>query len=138
MIEEILDSVQGGKQETEIRSRRQMLATGFASPADRFVEKRLNINDLVVKNPTATFFFKVKSELHRDNPFLHGDIIMVDRSVQPVHDSYAVSTVDGEFVLVNILREQEQLIGKDLRTLKKIESEWSLWGIILYCIRPIL
>jgi len=138
LIEELLDYHQGHKPKTEIRGRRQMLATGFASPADRFVEKRLNINDLVVKNPTATFFFKVKSDLHAKAPFLHGDILIVDRSTKPIHDSYAIATANGEFVLVHIVREHQRLIGKDLRTLNKIVDEWSAWGVISYYIRPTL
>jgi len=137
VIKELSDET-AGRQETQVRGRRQMLATGFASPADRFVEKRLNIHDFVVKNATATFFFKVKSDMHKSSPFLPGDILIIDRSVNPVADAYAVGTKDGGFVLLHLVKPQGKLTGVDLSTNSPVTEEFAIWGVIIHFIRPLL
>ncbi len=75
------------------------VAAGFPSPADDFVEARLDANDLVIDNPSATFFLRVTGDSMCDAGIYAGDYIVVDRSRKPRHGSIVVAAVDGEFTV---------------------------------------
>lgn len=80
-------------------------AAGFPAPADDLVERSLDINDLVVENPTATFFVRVAGDSMEGRGIFHGDILVVDRSVTPKDGSVVVAAVYGEMV-VKALKKQ--------------------------------
>ncbi len=80
------------------------VSAGFPSPADDFVEARLDANDLVIDNPTATFFMRVSGESMADAGILPGDYIVVDRSVEPRAGMIVVAAVDGEFTVKRLAR----------------------------------
>ena len=69
---------------------------GFPSPADDFVVERLDIMQLLVKHPQATFFWRVRGDSMRDAGIDDGSIIAVDRAVRPKHGLIVVAMVDGE------------------------------------------
>src|SRR4029079_15859199 len=75
------------------------IAAGFPSPADDYLEKRLDLNDLVIKPPAATFFVCVEGDSMRDAGILSGDILVVDRSIEPSHGKIVVAVLNGEFTV---------------------------------------
>lgn len=75
------------------------ISAGFPSPADDYIEGRLDLNELLVNNKSATFFLRVKGDSMINAGIHHGDIIIVDRSVQPAHRSIVVAVVDGELTV---------------------------------------
>ena len=74
------------------------ISAGFPSPADDYIEDWLDLNELLVSNKAATFFLRVKGDSMVNAGIHHGDIIVVDRSLQPVHRAIVVAVVrlDGE------------------------------------------
>ena len=79
------------------------ISAGFLSPADDYIEDRLDLNELLVSNKVATFFLRVKGDSMLNAGIHHGDIIVVDRSVQPVHRSIVVAVVDGELTVKRLI-----------------------------------
>lgn len=105
-----------------------MLTSGFPSPAEDFREKELDLDTLLVKNPSSTFFLRASAEKENLAGIHEGDILIVDRSVYP--DA-------GDLVVYCTGRELE--IGYFSDSSKEVLPEHTLWGTItwiIHCSRP--
>ncbi len=74
-------------------------ASGFPSPADDYVENRLDLNQLLVRNKSATFFLRVQGDAMRGAGIHDGDILVVDRSIVPFDRAVVVAAVNGDLVV---------------------------------------
>jgi DNA polymerase V len=74
-------------------------AAGFPAPGDDLVEKPLDLNDLLISNPTATFFVKVAGDSMEGAGIFDGDVLVVDRSVEAIDGKIVVAAVFGELVV---------------------------------------
>jgi DNA polymerase V len=79
------------------------ISAGFPSPADDYIEDRLDLNELLISNKPATFFLRVKGDSMVNAGIHHGDIIVVDRSLQPAHRAIVVAVVDGELTVKRLI-----------------------------------
>lgn len=79
------------------------ISAGFPSLVDDCIEDRLDLNQLLVSNHAATFFLRVKGDSMINAGIHDGDIIVVDRSVQPVDRSIVVAVVDGELTVKRLI-----------------------------------
>lgn len=84
-------------------------AAGFPAPGDDMVEQSLNLNDLLIDNPTATFFVKVEGDSMEGAGIYSGDILVVDRSLTPGHGVMVVAAVYGELVVKRLQRRQGEM-----------------------------
>ena len=75
------------------------IAAGFPSPADDFTDKRVDLNDVLVTHPQATFLLRVSGDSMRDAGIFNGDTLIVDRAVKARHGCIVVAVVDGEFTV---------------------------------------
>jgi DNA polymerase V len=112
---------------------------GFPSPADDYLEKRLDINELVIKHPNATFFVKVEGDSMRDAGIQSGDTLVVDRSIEPAHGKIVVAILNGEFTVKRLLITPSGiLLSPENSTFSAIhvqpESDFQVWGIVTYVI----
>ena len=80
------------------------LSAGFPSPATDHDERQLDINDYLVRNPVATFFFPVEGRSMEGAEIFAGDILVVDRSVMPRHGHIVVAFVNGERLVKRLYR----------------------------------
>lgn len=62
----------------------QSVLAGFPSPADDFIEDMIDLNAVLIANPTSTFLWRVVGDCMQDVKIFPGDVVIVDRSVQPV------------------------------------------------------
>jgi len=74
-------------------------AAGFPSPGDDLVEQPLDLNDLMIDNPTATFFVRVSGDSMEGAKIFDGDVLVVDRSVEVKPGLIVVAAVYGELVV---------------------------------------
>ena len=74
------------------------VAAGFPSPADDYVEKRLDLNEYLVKKPSATYFARAQGQSMVNLGIFDQDLLIVDRSIQPQHGQIVVVALDGELV----------------------------------------
>lgn len=72
------------------------VSAGFPSPAADFEDKRLDINEYLIQNPVSTFFFPVEGDSMEGAEIFAGDILVVDKSVRPLHGNIVIAFVDGE------------------------------------------
>ena len=82
-------------------------AAGFPSPGDDVVEETLDLNDLLIDNPTATFFVRVAGDSMEGAKIFDGDVLVVDRSIEPCHGQVVVAAVYGELVVKRLHKTPE-------------------------------
>lgn len=75
------------------------ISAGFPSPAADHVEVRLSADQYLVKNPTATYFVRVKGDSMINAGIFNGDVLVVDRSLEPTVGQIILAEVDGEFTV---------------------------------------
>lgn len=112
---------------------------GFPSPAEDYIERRLDLNDLVVQHPTATFFVKVEGESMEEANIFTGDILVVDRSLEPAHNKIVVAVVNGEFTVKRLSIESQGVFllpeNPKYRAIKITSAmDFQIWGTVTYVI----
>ena len=75
------------------------VVAGFPSPAEQYQETPLDLNELLVKRPAATFFVKVQGESMVGDGIRDGDLLVVDRSLRPASGDVIIACVDGDFTV---------------------------------------
>ncbi len=86
------------------------VSAGFPSPADNYVEEKLNLNKHLIKNKESTFFVRVSGDSMINVGIFNNDILIVDRSLTPVIHSIVIASIDGELVVKKLVRNK---VGKD-------------------------
>ncbi len=72
---------------------------GFPSPAEQYVERPLDLNELLVARPAATYFVRAAGDSMSGAGICDGDLLVVDRSLSPENGSIVIAAVDGEFTV---------------------------------------
>lgn len=85
------------------------VAAGFPSPADDHVEKRLDLNDYLIKQADATFFVRIKGESMIEAGIFDNDVAIVDRSRVPSVGDIVLAEVDGEFTIKSLAKSKQGL-----------------------------
>ncbi len=75
------------------------VVAGFPSPAEQYVERPLDLNELLVARPAATYFVRAEGDSMEGAGIRPGDLLVVDRSLEPVNGSVVIACVDGEFTV---------------------------------------
>ncbi|MBO7684567.1 MAG: translesion error-prone DNA polymerase V autoproteolytic subunit [Kiritimatiellae bacterium] len=75
------------------------VVAGFPSPAEQYQETPLDLNELLVKHPAATFFVKVQGDSMVGEGIHDGDLLVVDRSPRPADGDVVIACVDGDFTV---------------------------------------
>ena len=115
------------------------IPAGFPSPADDFVDKKLDLNELMISHPTATFFVKVEGESMIDAGIQSGDILVVDRSIEAQNGKIVIAIVDGEFTVKRLKIDEAgiSLVPENTKhpTIQvSEESDFQIWGVVTYVI----
>ncbi len=112
------------------------LSAGFPSPAADYEDKRLDINEYLVRNASSTFFFPVEGDSMQGAEIFSGDILVVDKSVRPVHGHIVVAFVNGER-LVKRLRHRDGRVAlvAENPAYPPLEvgedTELLIWGVVV-------
>lgn len=113
---------------------------GFPSPADDHVEKRLDLNEYLIKKSDATFFVKIKGDSMVDASINDGDIVIVDRSMQAKVGDIVLASVDGNFTIKTLSKYKlnPRLLPANEKY-KPIEindnTQFELWGVVTGAVR---
>lgn len=118
------------------------VSAGFPSPADDFKELRISIDQEVVRNEEATFYARVSGESMQGAGLDDGDLLVIDRSLEPQDNKIAVCFIDGSFtvkrlkVKVNCLYLMPE--NKNYKPIKvSEEDELVIWGIVTYVVKKV-
>ena len=75
------------------------VVAGFPSPAEQYLEPPLDLNELLVKRPAATYFVRVQGDSMVGAGISDGDLLVVDRSLRPADGDVIIASVDGDFTV---------------------------------------
>jgi len=112
---------------------------GFPSPAGDYIEKTLDLNELMVQHPAATFFVRASGDSMIDAGIQTGDILVVDRSIEPTGGKIVVAVVNSEFTVKRLLKQGERvLLRAENPEFPDIsidpDSDFEVWGVVMYVI----
>jgi DNA polymerase V len=112
---------------------------GFPSPADDHLERAIDLNEELVRNPSSTFFVRVKGDSMRDAGIHSGDVLIIDRSVTPVDRQIVVAMIDREFTVKRFRKRGTRIfLEAENPAFLPIEveepQELTIWGAVTYII----
>ena len=112
---------------------------GFPSPAEDHIERTLDLNEHLVRNPAATFFVRVRGDSMTEAGITSGDILVVDRSVSPADQQIVVAMLDGDFTVKRFCHRngQVRLEAAHAAFPPVILSEGQdlvIWGVVTFII----
>jgi DNA polymerase V len=118
------------------------VAAGFPSPADDYVEKKIDLNKQLIKNPAATFFVKVEGDSMVRAGIFSGDMLVVDRSAPAKNGAVVLAVLDGEMTVKRLRKEKDRLyLTAENQNYAPIEilpeSDFEIWGVVLYSIHSL-
>ncbi|KAI9129166.1 LexA family transcriptional regulator [Acaryochloris sp. CCMEE 5410] len=115
------------------------VSAGFPSPADDHLQKNLNLQDALIPRPAATFLMRVEGDSMEGCGIFSGDLLVVDRSIDPVDGAVVIAVLDGEFTVKRFRKTQ----GKILLTAENPDyppitvqrgMDFSVWGVVTYVV----
>jgi DNA polymerase V len=113
-------------------------ATGFGAAADDYAERGIDLNEQLVKNKPATFFLRVNSDAMVGAGVNIGDVVIVDRSLEPKNGKIVIAVVDGELLIrrLEVSNHKTRLVtaNKKLASLDITGAPLQVWGVVTYVI----
>lgn len=118
------------------------VAAGFPSPAGDYQGMKINLNSELVRNPASTFFARVSGVSMVDSGIDDGDLLVIDKSLEPTNGAVAICYVDGEFTLKRLSVTSEGLFlmpaNENYQPIKiHPEEDFRVWGIVTYVIKSL-
>jgi DNA polymerase V len=125
--------------ESEQDSNRFRKETGFPSPARDHFEKPLSLDEHIINRPAATFFVRVKGDGLNDLGVFSDDILVVDRSINPVSKHVIVAILEGEMVVRKLLKKDNTMYltrGKSFSNAREVtdDLDFEIWGVVSHAI----
>jgi DNA polymerase V len=119
---------------------------GFPSPAADYVEERIDLNELLIRNPPATFCVRIGGDSMIDMGMLDGDVVTVDRSIEPRPGKVVVAAFDGD-IFIKVLRKVSGRLALCSENQKRAVSyppmfldeaqEHTIWGVVTGVVRTL-
>ena len=115
---------------------------GFPSPAEDHLEESLDLNTLVIDNPSATFFVRVAGESMREIGITDGDILVVDRSIESWKNRIVVAVIDSEFTIKRFTKRNGTVVleaeNPDYPSIRITEEmDFSVWGVVCWTLKKL-
>jgi DNA polymerase V len=116
---------------------------GFPSPAQDHTQKRIDLNEVLVLNPIATFLFEVEGDSMIGAKIFDGDKLIVDRSIEPVHGRIVLACVDGEFTVKRLYKRagivRLHAANPNYPPIVFVDGqEMTVWGVVTWNLRQVL
>ena len=115
------------------------IAAGFPSPAEEYLDLALDLNKELIKHPAATFYARVKGDSMVDAGIQDGDLLVIDKALEPKEGAIAVCYLDGEFTVKRLTVQEEGVYlmpanaeFKPIRITE--ENNFLVWGLVAYVI----
>jgi DNA polymerase V len=116
------------------------ISAGFPSAALDFIDLSIDLNKYLIKHPSATFYGRVKGDSLKNAGIGSGDLLIIDRSLEPVNGKIAVCYIDGEFTAKRIqVQKNEVLLVPENEHYQPIrvteDNNFLVWGIVTHVIK---
>lgn len=121
----------------------ESVSAGFPSPADDYLEGRIDLNKQLVKHPAATFFVRVTGDSMIDAGIHSGDTLIVDRSVDPKDNNIVIAVINGELTVKRLSTIDKKIyLLPENHNFEPIEiteeMSFEIWGVVTNVIHPTL
>jgi DNA polymerase V len=118
------------------------ISAGFPSSAENYLSQSLDLNDLLIKHPAATFFIRVIGDSMIGAGIHSGDIVIVDRSLTPVHNRIVIARIDNELTIKRISFEDNKItLFAENPTYKPLiiheGMDFEIWGTVTFVIHKV-
>ena len=118
------------------------VAAGFPSPAEDYLEGRLDLNKYLIKHPAATFFVRVTGDSMIAAGIHPGDILIVDRSIEPTDKKVVIAVIDGELTVKRIRWFKGKIVlmseNENYKPLPIVDGmNFEVWGVVTSVIHPL-
>lgn len=116
------------------------IKAGFPSPAADYSDIAIDLNRELIKHPSSTFYARVKGDSMKDAGINDGDLLVIDKSLDPADGKIAVCYIDGEFTLKRIRLKADGVYlypaNSEYRPIPITEeNEFLIWGILTHAIK---
>lgn len=116
------------------------MTTGFASPADDYLEGRLSLDALLIQNKDSTFFFRARGDSMIRAGIFEGDLLVVDKSLTPSSGNIVIAVVDAEMTVRRLIQRDGNVTlwpenPKYREMVIKDGQELQVWGVVTSTIK---
>lgn len=116
------------------------ISAGFPSPADDFLDLSIDINKHLIKNPSTTFYGRVRGNSMIDAGIHDGDLLIIDKSLELTNNKIAICFIDGEFTVKRVKIEKDIIWlvaeNKDYKPIKVTkDNDFIVWGIVINVVK---
>ncbi|MES1221072.1 MAG: translesion error-prone DNA polymerase V autoproteolytic subunit [Bacteroidota bacterium] len=139
MEEEFFGAAYKGSKQFSQKEIKTANATGFGAAADDYAERGIDLNEQLIKNKPATFFFRMKGDAMKDAGIFDGDTLIVDRSLKLVTGKVIVAILNGELIVRRFHKNfSSAFLIPENSMYKNINlaefTNFSVWGTVTYVI----
>ena len=118
------------------------IPAGVPSPAEDYIDKKLDLNEHLIKHPSATFFVKVEGHSMINAGIHSGDTLIVDRALEPADKKIVIAVINGDMTVKRIRKLHGRLyLMPENDTFTPIEitedSGFQIWGVVSTVIHPV-
>ena len=112
------------------------ISAGFPSPADDYIENNLSLSELLIRNHLSTFLMKTSGDSMMDVGINDGDILVVDRSIEPKNRDIVIAILEGNLTVKRLIfktnglvvLKSENIAYKDIKIPESTDLE--IWGVV--------
>ena len=115
-------------------------ANGFGAAPDDHMERGIDLNKELIRNKTATFFMRVRSDAMREAGICKGDVAIVDRSIKATNGKVIIVVLNGDMLIRRFEKTNSNIrLLTDSNKLSPIQitdtcEEFTVWGVVTYVI----
>jgi len=112
---------------------------GFPSPAADYIDKSIDLNEVLIKNKPATFLVKALGDSMIGAGIFSGDILIVDKSITPANKNIVVAILNGEFTVKRFIKDKNKILLRPENSKYKdfeinLEDDFKIWGVVTFVI----
>lgn len=116
-----------------------LVTCGFPSPAQDYVERRIDLNELMIRHPSATYFVKSTGDSMIQAGIGEGDLLVVDSARKAVHGNIVIAAVDGEFTVKRLQLHPTVMLKPENPAYRSImigsEDNLEVFGVVTYIVK---
>ena len=115
------------------------IEAGFPSPADDHLDITLDLNEYLIKHPSATFYIYVKGDSMINDGIYNGDIMIVDKSLTPQTKDIVIAVIDGDFTVKRMYKKNNKIyLSPSNKNYKSVcitnDMDFQVWGVVTHTI----
>jgi len=121
---------------------RESISAGFPSPAEDYMELGIDLNRELIKHPISTFFLRVSGNSMNNAGIYNNDLLIIDKSINPMPGHIVVAILDGEFTLKRLVKDNNSYYLKaensNYPAINLYQyAEVQIWGVAIYSIHSL-